>query len=102
VYIITHCITPTKGFEVPLPELLTESEAARVLRLHPRTLRKARSSGSLTHIRLGRSIRYTIADLNAFLAAATVANDVEPLPTRRSSLAARKPAAVRTFTERQR
>jgi len=87
---------------VSLPELLTEAEAARVLRLHPRTLRKARNSGSLTHIRIGRSVRYTIGDLNAFLAAATVANDVVPLPTRRSSAVARKPAAMRTFTERQR
>jgi hypothetical protein len=85
---------------VPLPELLTEPEAAEIFRLHPRTLRNARLSGQLTYVRIGRSVRYTVPDLHAFLAAATVANDVLRRPARQSSRPSRTKTSLRTFTER--
>jgi excisionase family DNA binding protein len=87
---------------MPLPELLTEPEAAEALKLHPRTLRKARQSGGLPHVRIGRSVRYSVADLNAFLAAATVSNDMMESSTRKSSPVSRSTRAIVPFTQRQR
>jgi len=49
------------------PLLLTETEAAELLRLCPRTLRKARADGHLRYILIGRAIRYTLRDLEAFV-----------------------------------
>jgi excisionase family DNA binding protein len=86
---------------MPLPNVLTEAEAANALRLHPRTLRKARQVGALTYIRIGRSIRYTTADLSAFLAAATVANDVLDRPVRKSQAVSRKSSEIVPFSQRQ-
>lgn len=50
------------------PILLTEVEAAERLNLCQRTLRKARQSGQLHYIAIGRSVRYTIDDLESFVA----------------------------------
>ena len=86
---------------MPLPELLTEAEVAQALKLHPRTLRKARQVGGLPHVRIGRCVRYTIEDLTAFLAAATVANDPLDQPARRRTTAIRAAPTVRPFTQRQ-
>jgi excisionase family DNA binding protein len=49
--------------------LLTESEAAERLAVSPRTLRKARQTGALHYIAIGRSVRYTLSDLESFIAA---------------------------------
>lgn len=49
--------------------LLTEGEAAEVLKLCTRTLRKARQHGKLTYVLIGRSVRYTMSDLEAFIEA---------------------------------
>jgi excisionase family DNA binding protein len=54
---------------VTAPALLTEAEAAEALRLCARTLRKARHEGLLPYVRIGRTVRYTPEDLQAFLAA---------------------------------
>lgn len=84
---------------MPLPELLTEGEAARAMKLHPRTLRKVRQSLGLPHIRIGRSVRYNVADLSAFLSEATVANDTPSRPTRQSNVS-RTPSIV-PFSQRK-
>ena len=47
--------------------LLTEAQAAEVLQLCPRTLRKARQEGQLNFVQIGRNIRYAPADLNRFI-----------------------------------
>ncbi len=60
---------------MPVVELLTEAEAAEALRIRPRTLRKCRQSGEIAFILFGRSIRYSVAEVNEFVGRATVAND---------------------------
>lgn len=47
--------------------LLTEPEAAERLRMSARVLRQARQEGLLRFILRGRSVRYTIADLESFI-----------------------------------
>lgn len=49
------------------PLLLTEQEAADRLRICARQLRKARQEGRLHYVLNGRSIRYTIDDLESFV-----------------------------------
>jgi excisionase family DNA binding protein len=62
--------------------LLTESEAAKRLAVSPRTLRKARQTGNLHYVAIGRSIRYTLSDLESFIAAL---RQVHPCPSRAPS-----------------
>ena len=52
-------------------KLLTTKQAADLLGLSPRTLEKNRVLGcsGLPFIRLGRTIRYSVADLEAHIAA---------------------------------
>jgi excisionase family DNA binding protein len=51
-------------------EYLTVREAAEYLKVSPSTLNKRRVSGnSCPYIKVGRSVRYRISDLDAFMAA---------------------------------
>ncbi|WP_365894668.1 helix-turn-helix domain-containing protein [uncultured Sphingomonas sp.] len=50
--------------------LLTETEAADRLRLCTKTLRKERKAGRLSYILIGRAVRYTLDDLESFIARA--------------------------------
>jgi len=50
------------------PQLLTEQQAACWLSICPRTLWSKRNSGQIPFVRFGRSIRYDIDDLRAFVA----------------------------------
>ena len=50
------------------PILLTEAEAAACLRICARSLRKARADGKLHYILIGRSVRYSIEDIDLFIA----------------------------------
>jgi excisionase family DNA binding protein len=65
------------------PMLLTEKEAADRLRLCARTLRKERQAGRLHFVQIGRSIRYSVSDLEAFIAACRVPASSE-VPMRRA------------------
>ncbi len=49
--------------------LLKEKEAARVLGVEPNTLAQWRFNGkvNLTYIKLGKSVRYRMADLDDFI-----------------------------------
>jgi len=50
------------------PILLTEAEAAEALRLCTRKLREARQQGILRYLLIGRAVRYTMEDLESFVA----------------------------------
>ena len=47
--------------------MLTEAEAAALLKLCPKTLRKDRKAGRLTFHLFGSAIRYTMPDLTAYI-----------------------------------
>lgn len=49
------------------PILLTEDQAAQALHVCARTLRKARQSGDLSFVRIGRTVRYSESDLAQFI-----------------------------------
>lgn len=61
------------------PILLTERDVADALQVCNRTLRTARQNGSIRFLRIGRNIRYTMADVANFVARSQVANDTQPL-----------------------
>jgi|GEM_PF-2599241 len=48
--------------------LMTEREAAETMRLCVKSLRAARAGGKLHYVEIGRAIRYTPADLEAYVA----------------------------------
>ena len=55
--------------------LLTQSEAARVLRLSERTLERLRlQGGGPLYVKAGRAVRYRETDLEAWIAARVVSN----------------------------
>jgi len=45
---------------------LTRQDAAQFLRISVRKLDELRASGEIAHIRIGRSIRFTMEDLNDY------------------------------------
>lgn len=59
--------------------LLGEAEAAEMLGVRKNTLATWRHLGrySLAYVKIGRSVRYRLADLQAFIAARTVTNTGE-------------------------
>jgi len=56
------------------PELLTREQAAAYLGVRPQTLAVSASTGryNLPMVRVGRSVRYRVADLERWLSARTV------------------------------
>ena len=60
--------------------LLTQREAATLLKLSIRSLERMRCiGGGPRYVRAGHSIRYREADLEAWVASRTVSNTSEPL-----------------------
>lgn len=53
----------------PLPALLTATEVAKVLRVHPGTVRRWMVDGTLPGIRVGRQIRFRRSDVESLLTA---------------------------------
>lgn len=49
--------------------LLTSRAAADLLRLHPDTVKRLARTGELACVRIGRALRFTPEDLEAFVAA---------------------------------
>jgi excisionase family DNA binding protein len=84
--------------------LLTEPEAAERLRVCTRTLRKARKEGTLHYVLIGRSVRYTVQDLESFGEGLRKVEPACPPPasTRRTSVsrAKRTGAVIVPFKER--
>jgi excisionase family DNA binding protein len=71
--------------ERPSKDLLTITEVAQRLSISPRSVARAATARRLTTVRIGRSIRFRPADLDAFItaqrnAARAVANDSESDP----------------------
>ena len=57
--------------------LLTETEACEYLRVRPRQLFNWRMSGLVPFIRIGRAIRFRVADLDAAIDGMTI-NPIQP------------------------
>ena len=57
--------------------LLTETEACEYLRVRPRQLFNWRMSGLVPFIRIGRAIRFRVADLDAAIDRMTI-NSIQP------------------------
>lgn len=89
----------------PSTLLLTEDEAARALKLCKRTLRKARQQGDLAYVLIGRAVRYTLADLQEFIASTTIRQETpcpQPRPApRRTSTPRRAGGVIVPFTQRR-
>ena len=84
------------------PLLLTEAEAAQRLRMSARYLRKARHDGRLHYVLLGRAVRYTIDDLESFVATLRKVNTPCPAtqPPAKSNGRRRQGADIIDFTAR--
>ncbi len=74
MFVVPVVLSDGNGNFVPCPELLTEQEAARYLRLDidgssdpERTLKYYRDKGELIAIKVGRKNRYRRQDLDNFL-----------------------------------
>ncbi len=48
-------------------KLMKEKEAAKYLAISPRTMWSLREAGEIPAVRIGRSVRYDIADLDEFI-----------------------------------
>jgi len=84
------------------PLLLTEPEAAQRMRVCTRTLRRARHEGQLHYVLIGRSVRYTLADLESYI---DRLRQVQPAcppqdPPRRTSQPSGRRGVIVPFTER--
>lgn len=55
------------GTPEPIRLLINEREAAKALAISPRKLWTLRQCGEICHVRTGRSIRYDVADLRAWI-----------------------------------
>jgi len=53
--------------EAATPQLLREREAANLLAISPRKLWELRERGEIPHVRLGRAVRYDVADLQRWI-----------------------------------
>lgn len=60
-------LTPT-GTEEPPPLLLTVEQAARMLAISRSAVYRLTWSGELTPVHIGRSVRFTMAELERFTA----------------------------------
>src|SRR5262249_26125661 len=56
------------AYQAAAPLLVNEREAARLLRVSPRTVWQLNASGELPCVRLGRAKRYAVASLQEFVA----------------------------------
>ena len=62
-----------------LPSLLTAEETAKLLKVHPATLGNWRVSGrGPRFVRIGRRVRYSVIDLESYVADRTKQSTSEP------------------------
>lgn len=52
---------------ITIEPLLTEPQAAKILSISPRKLMTLRRTGEINHIISGRSIRYDMSDIRAWI-----------------------------------
>ncbi len=81
-----------------VPQLMTEPQAAALLNINPRTLRKVRKLGQIAFVRIGRCVRYSPQEVADYVGRVTVANEVE-LPKRRRGVAVRVHTAIVPFSK---
>lgn len=53
--------------KIETSRLLTSREAAAMLGISERTLWTLKDQGEIPHIKIGRSVRYSVTDLNAWI-----------------------------------
>lgn len=54
------------------PRLMSTGEVSAILGVSERTLRRMTTSGQIRHRRIGRTVRFLLADVEAYLEAAAV------------------------------
>ena len=57
----------TNSFSQTAPLLLTPIEASKAIAISPRKLWSMTASGEISHLRLGRCVRYPVDDLHRFI-----------------------------------
>jgi len=82
--------------------LLTEQEAADVLKLCPRTLRKERQAGRLPYILVGRSVRYAPSDLDQFIERSRMVDTPRPKRAGGKASANHRTGVIVPFSQRGR
>ncbi|HZP85901.1 MAG TPA: helix-turn-helix domain-containing protein [Burkholderiales bacterium] len=75
---------------VALPKLLSEEEAAEILKKSVFTLRRMRKAGLIGYIQIGRTVSHTEAQINEFLVKQQCPASESPTNTPSSSARARK------------
>lgn len=74
-------INPPQPAGPPVPEFLSEPEAAALFRVQPHVLRDARHRGEIQAAKVGRKLRYRRSDLDQFFAGrATTGRPTPPEP----------------------
>lgn len=66
-------MTPSSPPIAPL--LVDEREAARLLAVSPRTVFTLAADGKLPYLKIGRSKKFAVADIKAFIASAKIGGD---------------------------
>jgi len=83
-----HCGMDTQSRPIDSGSpLLTDEEACNYLRIRQRQLYSWRMQGVIPFIRIGRSIRYRLRDLDAAIAAMTVVSQQHPHPNHQAPAA---------------
>lgn len=78
-------MTTKKESPTVLPAALSTKEAAAYLSISLPTLFRITRAGELPHLRIGRSLRYRLEDLDAFLASRTTTKWTDFNPTRKKA-----------------
>lgn len=68
----------TTNVASPVRLLLTPPEAAKALSVSTRTLWSLTNSGEIGHVKIGRLVRYSLDDLQAFIETRKAAVAAEP------------------------
>ena len=63
-----------------MTKLLTVNEAAEVLSLTPTTIYRMTKAGTLPHVRIGRSIRFSEEDLKSLFKGVELNREVREIP----------------------
>lgn len=60
---------PDSSSVVPPIQLVSAARAAQILAISPRKLWEMSNTGEIRHLRIGRGVRYDVADLTAWIEA---------------------------------
>ena len=65
---MTNTANPGRSADAPPPLLVDSVQAGKLLCLSPRTIWSLASSGQLRRLKVGRSVRFAVSDLERFIA----------------------------------